>query len=303
MFYFLFYNFSLLDTGTKVKLPPIKKLYVLYSLLRNFKTSKKILFNPFNFYVCLYYSLITTNRSLRSLFFSLLFFSKTFDVSFVSRSTNNIFMGRFNLFSTGSLGNITITNLNVFWKKWKNLRRPVTDSSFDLFYLDEFKKKLQVYSNIGFIKTYNTYVILRARTELLNNVVVSFSRSLLTLPKYSSSSINKYLSLGTVSAFEFQFLRKNKVYNKGRYSRTRQNYRTGVYMCMYLSVISIFGLYYWFYRFSFNFTYIWWFFISFVASFFLPKIFKYRLYEPNTLLTKVFDLFRWCFLLVKSFFF
>ena len=85
---------------------------------------------------------------------------------------------------------------------------------------------------------------------------VTVNKSLLLAPKLSSSSINKFFSIGGTNNFEFQYLRKNKVYNKGRYSRCRQNYRTGVYMCMYLSVVSIFGLYYWFYKFSFNFTYL-----------------------------------------------
>jgi hypothetical protein len=73
-------------------------------------------------------------------------------------------------------------------------------------------------------------------------------------------------------------------------------------MCMYLSVVSIFGLYYWFYKFSFNFTYLWWLFIAFVGSFFLPKIIKYRLYEPTTIVTKIFDFFKWFFLVLKSLF-
>jgi hypothetical protein len=125
----------------------------------------------------------------------------------------------------------------------------------------------------------------------------------LVAPKLSSSSIYKFINVADSNNMEFQFLRKNKVYNKGRYSRCRQNYRTGVYMCMYLSVVSIFGLYYWFYKFSFNFTYLWWLFICFIGSFFLPKIIKYRLYEPITLFNKFFDLFKWLFLVIKSIFF
>lgn len=256
-----------------------------------------------SFYIHLYFSLVTTNKTLRSLFLSLLFFSKTFDILYVSKIKESSFeTKKFSVFSSNPTTNNTLNNFNLFWKKWKNLKRPVTNSPLNSFYIEDFKKKLNTYTKLGFIKTYNTIIILRAKTEVFNNTLVSFSKSLLVAPKYSSSSIHKYLSLNTLDAFEFQFLRKNKVYNKGRYSRTRQNYRTGVYMCMYLSVVSIFGLYYWFYKFSFNFTYLWWFFIAFVASFFVPKIFKYRLYEPTTLLTKIFDLFRWFFLLVKSLF-
>ena len=72
--------------------------------------------------------------------------------------------------------------------------------------------------------------------------------------------------------FEIFFLRKNRVFNKGRYSRNRQNYRTGVYICFYLSIISIFGLYYTFYRFSFNFSYMWFLFFFFFGSFFFSKV-------------------------------
>ena len=110
--------------------------------------------------------------------------------------------------------------------------------------------------------------------------------------KFQNSSIVKYLLPHNVEKLETMFLRKNRIYNKGRYSRCRQNYRTGVYLCMYLSVISIFGLYYWFFKFSFQFTYLWWVFIVFVGSFFVPKIIKYRLYEPSTLATKFLDFFK-----------
>lgn len=43
---------------------------------------------------------------------------------------------------------------------------------------------------------------------------------------FSVSNIIKYLSKYNIN---INFLRKNKVFNKGRYSRNRQTYRTGVY--------------------------------------------------------------------------
>lgn len=51
-------------------------------------------------------------------------------------------------------------------------------------------------------------------------------------------------------------LRKSKCFNKSRYSRNRQYYRTGVYWCLWLNIILVLGLYYSFYRFSFKFNYI-----------------------------------------------
>lgn len=205
----------------------------------------------------------------------------------------------------------SVSGVEAFSQNWEDIRklkRPFTEGGIHEHFWDEWKKKIDSYDGLGFLKlgvlTPNfffkkVYYIVRSKPETFYRDLVHFNKSLLVVPKLSSSSINKYLNTNQLSNFEFQFLRKNKVYNKGRYSRCRQNYRTGVYMCMYLSVCSIFGLYYWFYSFSFNFTYLWWLFIVFVGSFFLPKIIKYRLYEPLTLINKFFDFFKWFFSLLK----
>ena len=52
------------------------------------------------------------------------------------------------------------------------------------------------------------------------------------------------------------FLRFSNIYNKGRYSRNRQTYRTGVYLCLWLTVLSVIGLYYYFYVFLIKFSYL-----------------------------------------------
>ena len=203
-----------------------------------------------------------------------------------------------------------------FWSKWSKLRRPKLSEEeeknregFFEVYLNMWRKKVTKYINLKFFTSGENYVLhlWKLNHKLFKNKIVTIKDSKKRLniqsPKLSSSSIVKLLKIENVNLFEFQFLRKNKVYNKGRYSRCRQNYRTGVYMCMYLSVVSIFGLYYWFFKFSFNFTYLWWLFIAFIGSFFVPKIIKYRLYEPTTILTKCFDFCKWSFLALKSIFY
>ena len=172
---------------------------------------------------------------------------------------------------------LTINNKLVYSNNVYNFSK-----IFKICFKNKKAEILYKYISIGLVVVKNNFITISTKLEnSFNNspVNITYSNgSLLSSPKYSSSSISKYLPLNFVDNMEFQFLRKNKVYNKGRYSRCRQNYRTGVYMCMYLSIVSIFGLYYWFYKFSFNFTYLWWFFLVFVGSFFLPKIVKYRLY-------------------------
>lgn len=113
-----------------------------------------------------------------------------------------------------------------------------------MYLITLWESRMQNYINLNFIKDIDIFYTIRVKTDTFNKKLVTFNKKLLLVPKYSSSSISKIISLENSKNFEFQFLRKNKVYNKGRYSRCRQNYRTGVYMCMYLSVVSIFGLYY-----------------------------------------------------------
>jgi len=61
-------------------------------------------------------------------------------------------------------------------------------------------------------------------------------------------------------------LRKTKSFNKSRYSRNRQYYRTGVFLCLWANIILVMGAYYLFFRLTFKFNYM---FILLIASFML----------------------------------
>jgi hypothetical protein len=101
--------------------------------------------------------------------------------------------------------------------------------------------------------------------------------------EYTNTNTSKYLKSSDLNSFDILFLRKSKIFNKGRYSRNRQFYRTGVYWCLYLSIILFSGLYYWFYHFTINFGFFWWLFFALVSSFIFPKSMKYRFYNFNKL--------------------
>jgi len=300
----LFINLFNLKTHNKghnkglVVLLPTQELYSFYLVFK--KHNNNLNFHQF---CTLFYLFVSTNqlKNNLNLVLSFLFFFKTAPILKVElvrifTSTPNT-----NIFSFRDI--ILTTKLNQFWKKFKKLKRPSTEENFNDYFLSTWEKKLTTYKNLSFVKTVGIFYLVRSKSEELVQNLILVNKPLLISPKFSSTSINKFLKVEQLNDFEFQFLRKNKVYNKGRYSRCRQNYRTGVYMCMYLSVCAIFGLYYWFYKFSFNFTYLWWFFIAFIASFFFPKIVKYRLYEPTTLINKFFDFFKWLVALVRSIFF
>jgi hypothetical protein len=50
--------------------------------------------------------------------------------------------------------------------------------------------------------------------------------------RFTDTSTNKNIDLSNLTDYKLQFLRKNKIFNKSRYSRNRQLYRTGVYWCL-----------------------------------------------------------------------
>nr|QLI42468.1 ymf67 [Pseudocohnilembus persalinus] len=111
--------------------------------------------------------------------------------------------------------------------------------------------------------------------------------------KYAPSNFLKYINLENLAQYNVLYLRKHKVFNKGRYSRNRQYYRTGVYWCLYVNIIAVIGIYFWFYRFTMNFGYLWWLLFAFIASFIVPKTVKYRLYNPLTLVNSLINDLIW----------
>lgn len=89
------------------------------------------------------------------------------------------------------------------------------------------------------------------------------------------------------------FLRKNKIFNKSRYSRNRQLYRTGVYMCLFVNVIFVYFYFFSFYRFAFVFSYLWFGIGLFVISMVLGRAMKYRFYNFSTLAEEVDKFITW----------
>jgi hypothetical protein len=55
---------------------------------------------------------------------------------------------------------------------------------------------------------------------------------------------SKNLFFDCFLAYKHYFLRKELIFSKGRYSRNRQVYRTGVYWCLYINILAVVALYY-----------------------------------------------------------
>jgi hypothetical protein len=64
--------------------------------------------------------------------------------------------------------------------------------------------------------------------------------------RFVNKTVYKPLNVGDAIKYCIFFIRKTKSFNKSSYSRNRQLYRTGVYWCLWLNIILVYGLYFFF---------------------------------------------------------
>lgn len=126
------------------------------------------------------------------------------------------------------------------------------------------------------LKINKTFIILNKK----NNYIKFFKNKILfkNKIKINFSTLNNIVNTNFFTNFIFFFLRKTKCFNKGRYSRNRQNYRTGFYWSIYVNIVALLGLNFLFYKFCINFTVIWFLFFIFLSVFFFSKIIKYNFF-------------------------
>lgn len=111
-----------------------------------------------------------------------------------------------------------------------------------------FKQDAQKSLDFSKFKINFLFKKLRGRAFNAKKVVTNFK--LLFLNKVENNLV--YFSKKKIN---INFIRKQRCFNKGRYSRNRQLYRTGVYWCFYLNIAALLGLNFLFYKFTINFTY------------------------------------------------
>lgn len=167
---------------------------------------------------------------------------------------------------------------------------------------------IYVYDNITFLKfkyqnilNLNFSYFYRKNFNIFSNKI-KFFITLNYFIKFSVVDFFKYLNNKALNNLNILFLRKNKVFNKGRYSRNRQYYRTGVYWCLYVNIIAVVGLYFWFYRFNMNFGYLWWIMYIFIFSIFFSRANSLNILNVKLLYNQIFASFIWFYNIIFNFF-
>lgn len=126
---------------------------------------------------------------------------------------------------------IIFSGYNAFLKKKFRKQKKENFKKYTLFY----KTKYKLY---GFIHSIRINYC-KALKKLFNNdnKIVIFKKfknyfKTLFFIKFKDSSNIKNISYKNLDKITVYFIRKNRIFNKGRYSRNRQLYRTGVYWCL-----------------------------------------------------------------------
>jgi hypothetical protein len=145
--------------------------------------------------------------------------------------------------------------------------------------------------------TRNSYTVVFK--NFLKNAVVRYNTKFIIFFKYywpvrlQNGIFTKFVDLNYNKNNLIFFLRKNKIFNKGRYSRNRQIYRTGVYMCLWINIIFVYFYIFAFYRFTFNFGFMWFGIGFFIISMVIGRASKYRFYNFKNFINEIFYFFNW----------
>ena len=196
--------------------------------------------------------------------------------------------------------NLKILNLRKSFKFNKFLYFAKIYKKYNKNYFSFFKKLL-ILNNSFYLKK---FIFFKINDLYKYKFDFKFKKTNIkkSLPiRFSESSMNKYISLKNLDSYNFFFLRKNRIFNKGRYSRNRQLYRTGVYWCLWLNIIIVYGLFFLFYRFTFNFGYIWIGVFLLLFSFIISKVIKYNFVSIFEIYKEFFLFLKWVGLIFLNF--
>lgn len=164
---------------------------------------------------------------------------------------------------------------------------PVLYEKFDILYDSRFNANLVFYVDLKHNKFRKLHNVNNIRTVTYNKAYLYISNKFYNFTYVVYNNImyysNNFIKICNKTRHSILFIRKQKCFNKGRYSRNRQLYRTGVYWCLYINIIALVGLNYLFYKFTINFMLYWWSFFITLNFFIIPQVIKNNLYKYSNI--------------------
>ena len=164
------------------------------------------------------------------------------------------------------INSLAIKQVKIYKKFWTTFNPHISE----IFYYNRQKFKS--------LTSYIEHNQFKKKTVKINQKYKQFMDYFWPI-KNQSTTFSKFFDLDFNKDKTVLFLRKNKIFNKGRYSRNRQLYRTGVYLCVWVNIIFVYFYIFAFYKFTFNFGFLWVGIGFFILSMTFPRSLKYRLYN------------------------
>jgi hypothetical protein len=191
-------------------------------------------------------------------------------------------------------------NKNVL--KYDNIRHPLESQNKVFFNKDVIVYNKFLQQNIS-TPIYKFFIntIVHANFYKFTNVseVKLLNRGLLLKLTWYNKVHNSIIN--PIKQNIIMYLRASRHFNKGRYSRNRQLYRTGVYWCIWLNVVIVYGLHFYFYRVVFAFGYLWLALGLMILVMLSSRLYKYRFYNITQLSQEFKEFSNFLFILWLNF--
>jgi hypothetical protein len=191
-----------------------------------------------------------------------------------------------------------------FYKNSRIYKNFWLDYSIDTYQLKMLLEKLAIKTqskpNFDKFKKLNFFenLVVNIDKKSLKNFFKTFWPT-----RHESNILTKFVDLLWNKDSTIFFLRKSKIFNKGRYSRNRQIYRTGVYMCLWINVIFVYFYFFSFYRLAFNFGFMWIGLGLFIIAMTFGRAARYRLYNYFNVYNELKLFFNWAGYFFSSLYF
>jgi hypothetical protein len=243
--------FSFIDNFEKSNKVQQKKNF------KHFKSSYKLFFitNIFRSRFMTYYYILFFNRFFLSVF-SFFYFRifKSFNASDATIKFYlllTIFINlRGNCSSLKFVNTRSIANYSILINSF-DIKKSVLTNSVTTFTYNKVRRYFDAFHNAGITNIQNNIKSRHSSPSLNSNYIFNTG----VIKRSDANSVN------------VMFIKLNKIYNKGKFARNKQIYRTGVIWCLWLTILTICAPFYYFYSFNFIFTYIWFLFFFLIARF------------------------------------
>ena len=303
--FFLFKRYILKQSNYKKNFFKYKKIYKKFDYLNFFENYSYIYFEKksyknflffFTFFFIFFYKKIFLSNIKIHITIKNNFFFKFFLIYF-----GNLI--KIHTFDKKMI--VTINNVNVINKFINNLiEKSNLDYYFIFTFLDTFLLEEVFFLDENNTSNLKNYIIISQSKKNNLNFSSEYLKQLFKESKYtnkfeSQKKINNENFSNSNLNFNYNYTTINEIYpyrlrenfnlnylvpekinnffkfkfeeddnNKGKLPRNKQNYRTGVFLCIWLTVITVLGLYFYFYFLLIKYSYLFFLFIIFIFYFF-----------------------------------